>query len=72
MTAAHRTLKLGTVVDVTNLDNGRTVRVLVNDRGPFPRDTAGNFLRVIDLSKGAANVLGYVDQGLARVQIRAV
>jgi len=72
MTAAHRTMKLGTVVDVTNLENGRTVRVLVNDRGPFPKDASGRFTRVIDLSKGAARELDFVEKGLTRVEIRAV
>lgn len=72
LSAAHRTLKLGTVVDVINLDNGRTVRLRVNDRGPFTKNSAGQFARVIDLSKGAARVLGFIEQGLARVEVRAV
>ena len=66
MTAAHKTLKLGTVVDVINLDNGLTVRVRINDRGPF---VAG---RVIDLAEGAARALGYLQAGLANVEIRGV
>ncbi len=48
------------------------MRVLVNDRGPFPKDASGNFTRVLDLSKGAARALDFVDQGLTRVEIRAV
>ncbi len=72
LSAAHRTMKLGTVVDVVNLENNRSVRVRVNDRGPFTKNSSGDFARVIDLSKGAARVLGYVDQGLARVEVRAV
>ena len=63
MTAAHRELALGTVVDVKNLDNGRSVRVRINDRGPFVRG------RILDLSYGAAQALGMVEAGLARVEI---
>ncbi|OLB97412.1 MAG: hypothetical protein AUH30_10295 [Candidatus Rokubacteria bacterium 13_1_40CM_68_15] len=66
LTAAHRTLPLGTRVAVTNLDNGRTVEVRVNDRGPF---VAG---RLIDLSEGAARSLGGIGAGLMRVRIRVV
>ncbi len=64
LTAAHRELPLGTVVDVKNLDNGRSVRVKVNDRGPFIRG------RIIDLSYGAAKKLDMVAAGLARVEVR--
>lgn len=63
LTAAHRTLPLGTEVEVENLANGRTVVVTINDRGPF---TGG---RVIDLSERAARQLKMVDQGVARVRI---
>ncbi len=66
LTAAHRELPLGTVVDVTHLDNGRHVRVLVNDRGPFVRG------RILDLSYGAARKLDMVGEGVARVEIRIV
>lgn len=66
MSAAHKTLPLGTVVRVTNLENRRQLDVLVNDRGPF---IAG---RLIDLSYGAARKLGFADQGLARVHIEAI
>lgn len=66
LTAAHRTLPLPSRVRVTNLDNGRSVVVTVNDRGPF----AGN--RVIDMSYGAAQQLGMVEAGLARVRVEAV
>jgi rare lipoprotein A len=66
MTAAHRTLPLGTVVKVTNLENGRTVTVTVNDRGPNRRG------RIIDLSKRAAEELGIVDDGLAEVRIEVM
>ncbi|MFL5745807.1 MAG: septal ring lytic transglycosylase RlpA family protein [Niastella sp.] len=63
MTAAHRTLPFGTKVKVTNVANGRSVTVTVNDRGPF---AAG---RIIDVSKKAANKLGMVDAGVANVKI---
>jgi rare lipoprotein A len=63
MTAAHKTLPFGTKVRVTHLGNGRTVDVTINDRGPF---IAG---RIIDLSRGAANVIGMTGQGLARVKM---
>jgi rare lipoprotein A len=61
LTAAHRTLPFGTRVRVTHMGNGRSVDVVVNDRGPF----IGG--RVIDLSRGAARVIGMIGQGLARV-----
>ncbi|MBI5343955.1 MAG: septal ring lytic transglycosylase RlpA family protein, partial [Deltaproteobacteria bacterium] len=54
MTAAHKTLPLGTIVNVKNLENGRDVRVVVNDRGPFVRG------RIIDLSYSAAKELDMV------------
>jgi rare lipoprotein A len=57
MTAAHRTLPFGTKVRVTNKNNGRTVVVRINDRGPFIRG------RVLDLSKAAARRLGFVKSG---------
>jgi rare lipoprotein A len=65
LTAAHRSLPFGTPVRVTNLENGRRVTVVVNDRGPFVRG------RVIDVSKSAARRLGIVSSGLARVRIEA-
>ncbi|HYF22809.1 MAG TPA: septal ring lytic transglycosylase RlpA family protein [Caulobacteraceae bacterium] len=64
MTAAHRTLPFGTRLEVTNLANGRTVVVRVNDRGPF----SGG--RILDLSHAAAEKLGFVDQGAAKVAVR--
>ena len=66
LTAAHRRLPLGTRVRVTNLRNGRSVVVRVNDRGPFIPG------RLIDLSKGAAKDLGFIRQGLAYVRISVV
>lgn len=65
-TAAHRTLPLPSYVEVTNLANGRTLVVRVNDRGPFKDD------RLIDLSYAAAKRLGFADDGTARVEVRAV
>ena len=64
MTAAHKTLKLGTKVKVTNLRNGRSVVVRINDRGPFIRG------RVIDLSKGAAGRLGFIGSGHTQVEVQ--
>ena len=63
MTAAHRTLPLGTVVRVTNIANGRAVTVRINDRGP--RDKS----RIIDLSRRAAEALGFVADGVMKVKI---
>jgi rare lipoprotein A len=64
--AAHKTLPLPSIVEVTNLDNGRKLRVRVNDRGPFVDG------RIIDLSKAAADQLGYGRAGVARVRVRYV
>jgi rare lipoprotein A len=64
LTAAHRTLPFGTRVKVTNLANGRSVHVTINDRGPF----AGG--RILDVSKKAAQKLGIVDAGVASVEIK--
>lgn len=66
MTAAHRTLAFGTRVRVTNLDNGKEVVVRINDRGPFVEG------RIIDLSFAAAERLGMVKAGLARVRVKVV
>ena len=63
MTAAHRTLPLGTWVDVVNLGNGRQARVRINDRGPFAKG------RILDLSRSAAETLGVIGPGTARVRI---
>ncbi|HYH18379.1 MAG TPA: septal ring lytic transglycosylase RlpA family protein [Azospirillum sp.] len=63
LTAAHRSLPLGTVVRVTNLDTGRSVQVEINDRGPFIEG------RIIDVSRRAAEVLGMKEQGIAPVQV---
>lgn len=66
LSAAHKTLPLPTLARVTNLDNGRSVIVRVNDRGPFHPN------RFIDLSYGAALRLGFVEQGVARVRVEAL
>ena len=63
LTAAHRTLPMPSIVRVTNLENGRTLVVKVNDRGPFARD------RIIDMSKRSATVLGFLKQGVTRVRV---
>lgn len=68
MTAAHRTLPLGTWVEVTNLTNGRSVEVRINDRGPFEDP----HLRIIDLSRAAARELDIVESGTAHVEVRAL
>jgi rare lipoprotein A len=65
-TAAHRTLAFGTVVRVTNTDNGRSVKVSINDRGPQVKD------RIIDLSYAAARALGMTENGVVQVRLEAV
>ena len=67
MTAAHRKLSFGTVVRVTNLSNGRSVEVRINDRGPF-----GNRGRIIDVSRAAARKLGMIADGVVRVRLDIV
>jgi len=64
LTAAHKTLPLGTKVKVTNLRNGRSVKVRINDRGPF---AAG---RIIDLSKKAARRIDMLGEGVGSVKIQ--
>jgi rare lipoprotein A len=61
MTAAHRSLPFGTKIKVTNKNNGKSVVVRINDRGPFIKG------RVLDLSRGAARELGFVSSGHAAV-----
>jgi rare lipoprotein A len=63
LTAAHRTLPLGTEARVTNLENGKSVTVTVNDRGPYKNG------RIIDLSRRAAQALGIKEQGVATVRV---
>jgi rare lipoprotein A len=66
LSGAHRTLPLGTVLRVTNLDNSKTIKVRINDRGPFVKS------RMLELSYGAAKELEFIAQGVARVQIETV
>jgi rare lipoprotein A len=66
LTAAHKTLPLGTSAMVTHLDNGKSVMVTINDRGPFVKG------RVIDLSYAAAQALGMVEEGVAKVRVEVV
>ena len=63
MTAAHKTLAFNTKVRVYNLDNGKSVVVKINDRGPYAKN------RIIDLSKGAAKKLGMLQTGTANVKL---
>lgn len=63
VTAAHRTLPFGTILLVENLDNGKTVQVRINDRGPYAKN------RIIDLSKGAAEKIDMIGPGTARVRL---
>lgn len=64
LTAAHRTLPMPSVVRVTNLENGRSLLLTVNDRGPFAKG------RIIDISKRGAQLLGFKDNGTARVRVQ--
>jgi rare lipoprotein A len=66
LTAAHRTLPMPSFVDVTNLENGKQIRLRVNDRGPYARG------RIIDVSKRAAELLGFQHQGTAKVRVTFV
>lgn len=66
LTAAHRTLPLGSMVRVTNPANGKSVVVRINDRGPFARG------RVLDLSKAAASQIGLVARGSGRVELALI
>ncbi|HXV80771.1 MAG TPA: septal ring lytic transglycosylase RlpA family protein [Candidatus Binatia bacterium] len=66
LTAAHKTVPLGSKARVTNLENGSTVEVEINDRGPYVKG------RIIDLSRAAAGVLGFVESGTALVKVELV
>jgi rare lipoprotein A len=66
LTAAHRTLPFDSLIEVRNLDNGKAVRVRINDRGPF----VGG--RIIDLSRGAARAIDMLGPGTAQVELRVV
>lgn len=67
LTAAHRTLPFGTRVRVTRIDNGRTVEVRINDRGPF-----GNAARIVDLSRAAAERLQMLSAGVVPVRLEVL
>lgn len=64
ISAAHKTLPFDTIVRVTNLNNGRSVDVRINDRGPFVKN------RVIDLSKGAARKIDMINAGVVPVRLQ--
>jgi rare lipoprotein A len=66
MTAAHPTLPMPTIVRVTNLDNGRSAIIRINDRGPFADG------RIIDMSRAGARALGFERKGLARVRVQVM
>ena len=66
LTAAHNTLPFGTKIKVTNVRNGRSVKVVVNDRGPHVKG------RIVDVSKRAARKLGLLDAGVIPVQLKVV
>ncbi|QFT28862.1 MULTISPECIES: septal ring lytic transglycosylase RlpA family protein [Stappiaceae] len=63
LTAAHRTLPFGTMVEVTNLSNGKSVTVRINDRGPYSKG------RVIDVTYAAAKKLGFIRKGITKVHV---
>lgn len=64
LTAAHRTLPMPSIVEVTNLENGRTLRLTINDRGPYAKG------RIIDVSRRGAQLLGFQNNGIAKVRVR--
>jgi rare lipoprotein A len=66
LTAAHPTLPMPTIVRVTNLENGRSIKVRINDRGPFAQG------RIIDLSMRGAELLGFKNQGTAKVRVQVL
>ncbi len=66
VTAAHKSLPLGTLLHVRDLDTGKSIKVKVNDRGPFVRK------RILDLSYGAAKALGIVGRGIAKIELKII
>ena len=66
VSAAHRTYPLGTKVKVTNLENGKSIKLFINDRGPFAKG------RILDLSYKAARKLDFVNQGTTKVRIDVI
>lgn len=72
LTAAHRTLPFGTIVEVTNLDNGKKVKLRINDRGPYAKGRKYMEKRIIDVSKKAAKKLDMLEKGHAPVKLRII
>jgi rare lipoprotein A len=70
LVAAHPSYPFGTLVRITNLANGRSARVRIVDRGPAPRQRAGGV--VIDVSRRSAQLLGFIQQGQARVRLEVL
>jgi rare lipoprotein A len=66
ISAAHKTYPLGTKVKVTNLENGKSIKLFINDRGPFAKS------RILDLSYKAARKLDFVNQGTTKVRIEVI
>ncbi|MDP8239633.1 MAG: septal ring lytic transglycosylase RlpA family protein [Candidatus Hatepunaea meridiana] len=66
VSAAHKHLPFNTIIEVTNLKNGKEIKVRINDRGPYAKG------RILDLSKGAAKKLGMMKTGVAEVRIRII
>jgi rare lipoprotein A len=66
LTGAHKTLPFGTKVRITNLQNNQTVEILINDRGPYVEG------RIVDVSKAAAEKLGFINQGIAEVRLEVI
>ncbi len=66
LTAAHKTLKFGTLVKVTNLSNNKSVVVKITDRGPYKKG------RVIDVTHAAANQLGFLKKGITKVKLEII
>jgi rare lipoprotein A (peptidoglycan hydrolase) len=64
ITAAHRTMPLPSIAEVTNLENGKVIKVRINDRGPFIHD------RIMDLSRKSAEMLDFKDQGVINVRVK--
>ena len=70
MVAAHRTLPLGSVIRITNLENGRRVTLRVIDRGPYGRNFRNG--TIVDVSRGAARRLRFVRDGLVRIKLEVI
>jgi len=70
MVAAHRTLPLGSVIQVTNLENGRRLTMRVIDRGPYGRNYRKG--TIVDVSRGAARRLGFIKDGIVRVRLEVL